>query len=60
MSVVRTIHPHRQSVHSYSGYLFYNQEADLMDQTNVITWIGLVIGMIGAISPAIFGLLAIF
>ena len=31
-----------------------------MDQTNVITWIGLVIGMIGAISPAIFGLLAIF
>jgi len=31
-----------------------------MDQTNAITWIGLVIGMIGAISPAIFGLLAIF
>ena len=31
-----------------------------MDQTNVITWIGLVIGMIEAISPAIFGLLAIF
>ncbi len=31
-----------------------------MDQTNAITWIGLVIGMIGAISPTIFGLLAIF
>lgn len=31
-----------------------------MDQTNVITWIGLVIGMIASISPAIFGLLAIF
>ncbi|MDA8705545.1 hypothetical protein N9M22_05760 [Litoricolaceae bacterium] len=31
-----------------------------MDQTNAITWIGLVIGMIGAISPAIFSLLAIF
>ena len=31
-----------------------------MDQTNVITWIGLVIGMIGAISPAIFSLLVIF
>ena len=60
VSVVRTINPHRQSVHSYSGYLFYNQEADLMDQTNAITWIGLVIGMIGAISPTIFGLLAIF
>jgi hypothetical protein len=32
----------------------------MMDQTNMITWIGASIAFVGALSPAILGLIATF
>jgi hypothetical protein len=32
----------------------------MMDQTNLVTWIGGLIAFIGALAPAIFGLIATF
>jgi len=38
----------------------YLKESIVMDKTNLVTWIGGLIAFIGALAPAIFGLIATF